>query len=378
MDLQEFPEDLDAVNAIRDLLLSDPSAVQECRLAWALLEGPVQGIRALEIASGLHQDQVLFLTSPEAGGLSSYSLVRTVERGTSWTSEGREKGSYALADTARLPVTESVRLPVTKNPLYNPPTPQGGEGPKDQTIYRDRYAHRFSERAVMDLANPALDLWRGRDKTELGSEGWRIGVILGFAPVELTAKEWADLCGGKDRAKRLALKLEAHSILAKTGKARATRYLLDWSVPLAIVQEDSENLMRRAKHLQNEHAEEQRRIQRPLSFEEIEVRRRGKNPAQYAAYLQDASSDDETLGEARERMRLLHHLAGATEADWRRWFELDEEPEPGIVPDTPEVLVEQVAESGKLGRPAQESLESAVVTPELLAEMRKRVIAGSR
>ncbi|WP_328683172.1 hypothetical protein [Streptomyces sp. NBC_00343] len=365
MDLQEFPEDLDVVNAIRDLLLSDPSAVQECRLAWALLDGPVQGIRALSIASGLHQEQVWEITSSHDGGLSPLGLVRTVERGTSWSSEGREKGSYALADTAR--------LPHTKKTLYkNPPTPQGGEGSKDQTIYRVRFA------SGIELLDPELDVWR-RSKDELGSEGWRVAVITGLAPVAMTMAEWAELLQvSTAQARKLAGKFEKHGVATRTKQGRSVSMSLDWTPLIHVVQEDRELLLTRAKHLQNEHAEEQRRIQRPLSFEEIEVRRRGKNPAQYAVYLQDAPSDDETPGEARERMRLLHHLAGATEADWRRWFELDEEPEPGIVPDTPEVLVEQVAESGKLGRPAQESLESAVVTPELLAEMRKRVIAGSR
>lgn len=55
-----------------------------------------------------------------------------------------------------------------------------------------------------------------------------------------------------------------------------------------------------------------------------------------------------------------------------------QEAEAGPVPSISKVLVVQVAEADKPRRPAQESLEVAVVTPDLLAEMRKRVIAGSR
>lgn len=49
-----------------------------------------------------------------------------------------------------------------------------------------------------------------------------------------------------------------------------------------------------------------------------------------------------------------------------------QEAEAGPVPSTPEALVEMAPER----RPAQESLETAVVDPEVLAAMRKRIIAG--
>ncbi|MFF3558940.1 hypothetical protein ACFYXS_02710 [Streptomyces sp. NPDC002574] len=369
--LQEFPEGLPAILSV---LLDHPEATPECRIAFSLLSGPVRGIRALSIASGLHQEQVWEITAGYDGGLSPHGLVRTIERGTSWTSEGREKGSYALA--------ESVRLPHTKSTTYkNPPTPLGEEtlkGLKDLGTYRVRYAHRFSEQAVMDLANPALDLWRGRDKGELGGEGWRVGVLLGFSTVDLSAKEWAELAGGTDKAKRLAKKLEKHGVLARTGKARATRYALDWSIQLRMVEENAEDLMSRVKKLQNDHAKEQRRIQRPLTADELEVRRRAKSPAQYAAYLQDALDEAESPEHRKDLGKLLHVFAGATEADWRRWMELDEQPEPGIVPDT--VAGFATPPNGVANaRPAR---EAAVVQedPELLArvaEMRKRIVAWS-
>ena len=58
-----------------------------------------------------------------------------------------------------------------------------------------------------------------------------------------------------------------------------------------------------------------------------------------------------------------------------------QEAEAGPVPSTPKALVEK-AKEGTSGsplrrRPAQESLEAAVVSPEKLAEMRKRITAGS-
>ncbi|MFE0451623.1 hypothetical protein ACFW2D_10080 [Streptomyces sp. NPDC058914] len=316
-DHQEFPETFRRIDRIRALLVADPANTPECRLGWSVVPGNLRGIRGLEQASGLHHDQAWEMTSPLEGGLSPLGLVRTVERGKSWDSEGRLKGEYAFG--------ESVRVPDTKNTLSkNPPTPQGDQtlkGLEDLDGYRVRYAHRFSDRAVMALANPALDIWRGKDKTALGSEGWRVGIILGFDTVELSAKEWAALAGGTDRAKRLAKKLEAWNVLKRVGSARATRYVLDWTDWLDRANEEPEAMGCRKSDLEWRHAREQLRIQRPPSPEELEIRRRGKKPAQFAAYLQDALDEAESPEHRKDLEQLLHHLAGATEAEWRGWFD---------------------------------------------------------
>ncbi|MGA5272301.1 hypothetical protein ACPCKL_00600 [Streptomyces cellulosae] len=301
---------------ILDVLAEHPDSVQECRIAFALLRGPVKGIRALSIASGLHQEQVWEISSSADGGLSPYGLVKTVERGTSWSSEGREKGEYTLA--------ESPRLPHTNTSTYKTPIPLGDKtlkGLEDLEVHRVRFAGGFFDERVMALADPGLDLWR-RAKTELGSEGWRVGMILGFQTVTLTAKAWTALVGDEKKAARLAKKLVDHAVLTKAGKARATVYTLDWSVPLQVVETmGREDLRCRARALQKRHAEEQERIQRPASFEEIEVRRRSRNSAQYAAYLQSVLAEAESRGHRKDLEKLLHTFAGASEADWRRWFD---------------------------------------------------------
>nr|WTB31150.1 hypothetical protein OG781_18155 [Streptomyces sp. NBC_00830] len=349
-----MPERIQRIDWIRSLLVTAPANTPECRLGWSVIEDNLRGIRSLEQASGLHHDQVWEMTSPVDGGLSPLGLVRTLERGTSWTSEGRLKGEYAFG--------ESVRLPDTKNKVSkNPPSPLGEEtlkGLKDLDDYRVRYAHRFSDRPVMALANPALDIWRGKDKTALGSEGWRVGIVLGFVTVELSAKEWAALAGGADRAKRLAKKLEAWSVLKKSGAARATRYRLDWTHWLDKANEESEALGCRKSDLEWRHAKEQMRIQRPPSFEEIEIRRRGKNSAQFASYLQDFLDEAESPEHRRDLERLLHRFAAATEADWRRWFDAGR--------SLTEGEVRELAGLPKPEKPKQP-------TPEELADMVRRV-----
>jgi hypothetical protein len=359
--------DLDAVTPILEVLAEHPASVQECRIAFALLQGPVKGIRTLSIASGLHQEQVWEITSSVDGGLSPYGLVRTVERGTSWTSEGREKGEYALADTARLPHTTTS--------TYKSPYPQGEKslkGLKDLGTYRVRFASGIE----LKLLDPALDLWR-RSKTELGSEGWRVAVLTGVAPVEMSMAEWAELLQVTPaNARKLATKFEAHAVATRAKQGRTVRISLNWSTQLRMVEENAEDLMVRAKKLQNQHAREQERIQRPLSFEEIEVRRRARNSAQYAVYLQSALDEAQSPAHRKDLERLLHTFAGATEADWRRWMELDEEQDPGLVPDTPATLVQEAA----VTRPTQESLGaqrfmalSEQERQETLSAMRRRV-----
>ncbi|MES9519760.1 hypothetical protein [Streptomyces capoamus] len=115
----------------------------------------------------------------------------------------------------------------------------------------------------------------------------------------------------------------------------------------------------RAKKLQNQHAREQERIQRPLRFEEIEVRRRAKGAATYAAYLQDALDEAESPEHRKDLERLLHHFAGATEADWRRWFDVGRS-----------LTEEEVYELA--GPPKPE--KSRQPTPEELCAMVRRVI----
>ncbi|MET7847667.1 hypothetical protein ABZT48_05360 [Streptomyces avermitilis] len=311
-DLQEF---LDALTTILLVLRDHPEAVQECRIAFALLlHGTIKGIRALSIASGLHQEQVWEITSSEDGGLSPYGLVRTVERGTSWTSEGREKGSYTLADTDRVPHTNS-------SSSNNPPTPLGEEGLKSLKNL-GTYRVRFASGIELKLLDPALDLWR-RSKTELGSEGWRVAVLTGLAPVEMAMADWAELLQVTPaNARKLAVKFEAHAVATRTKQGRSVRISLCWSNMLKGIEEyEAENLLSRAKKLQNRHAREQERIQRPLSFEEIEVRRRSRKSATYASYLQDALDEAESPEHRKDLERLLHAFAGATEADWRRWMD---------------------------------------------------------
>jgi len=308
------------LDAIRVVLREHPDSVVECRIAFALLLDPDQrGMRALERSAGVGINSVLEILSPDPWGLSAHGLIQTIERGKSWDSDGREVAIYRLA--------ESVRERVTK-PLISK------KGPGDQETLGvskgvktdgDSFAHRFSMPEVMALLDPALDLWsrvrvlaNDERQKHLGPEAWRVAMLTGMATIEMSAKEWAELAGGVDKAKRLAKKFETFGwgILTKTGKARATRYTLDW---MMLLDDQSDPLLFRSREgdLLNQHAKEQRRITQPLTAEEIREAQGEKIAQQILAELDGSETPEHRLA--------VEHLAevykNATSVDWARWHE---------------------------------------------------------
>lgn len=329
----------DAVNSIRALLLADTANTPECRIAWPLMAGNIRGIRPLEVASGIGDKQVWEITSSMAGGLSPLGLVRTIERGTSWTSEGREKGEYALADTDR----ENV----TKGSLYkNPPTPLGEETLKG-LLKTESLRDVFPIGIVLQVLNPSLDLWR-RSKNELGSEGWRIAVITLLAPVTMTMAQWAELLQVTPaNARKLAAKFEAKDIATRTKEGRTVRITLDWSIQVQVMQSlPGDDLLGRARNLMNEHAQEQLRIQRPPSGEELEIRRRIRHTALWAKPYFDAALEEGVSPELKAELERIGHMyASAKESDWRRWMDagrpLSEAEVAELAPKVPEPTPEE-------------------------------------
>lgn len=304
--------DLDVIMAV---LRDHPDSVVECRIAFALILAPDQrGVRALERSAGVAFNSVLDTLSSESWGLSPHGLVQTIERGKSWDSEGREVSLYRLAELGRERVTKGL---ISKKALTSGQEPL--EKFQETKTDGDSLAHRFSRPELKALLDPSLDLW-AREGKHLGPEVWRVAMLTGMATVELSAKEWAELAGGSDRAKRLAKKLTAYGwgLLAKTGKARATRYVLDWSGLLDERHMDTlVDLRTREGKLMLQHAEEQRRITEPLTAEEI----RATKGEQMAKALLDELDGTETAEHRADVEKLAELFRGATVADWMRWTE---------------------------------------------------------
>ncbi|WP_413757180.1 hypothetical protein [Streptomyces sp. MMBL 11-3] len=378
VDLRESSEGL---AAILDTLAEHPDAIAECRLAWVLRHGPIPGLRALEYESGLGLRQIWGMTSSEEGGTTPLGLVETIERGRSWDADGREKGSYRLGVSGRLGYTKDV-IPKTLK-TYPPKTSWGvGELNNGGVAETPRYSAEGTQYEPRVLNKDAPLLWPGLDlwtREELGGEGWRMAVLT-FPAWEGSAREWAELAGGRDKAKRLTAKLEKRAVLTKTGKARATRYSLDWTLLAGIMEEHTADarlnpdreegdyyraphgfdLGGRASKVANRHSLEQTRINRPPSGEELEIRRRARNTCQWAKPYFDEALEAE--GEQKAALEKVGHvIAGAKGADWRRWFDAGRS-----------LTAEEVAElAPKVHEPTP---EEQAATRVRLAEMRARMI----
>lgn len=289
-----------------------PEALVECAMAFSIYRDPDQrGMRALERSANVAFHCVQETLAQDAWGLSPFGLIQTIERGRSWDSDGREVAIYRLAKSGREGVTKHLV----------PKKPQGLEGLKGLEAHKDgdTFAHRFSPEAWA-LLDPALDIW-SRRKDELGKEGWRVALLTGMETQEMSAKEWAELAGGTDRAKRLAKKLTTYGgfgILTRTGRARATRYTLDWS---ALLDERYDPMLLRTREMDllGQHAEEQRRITQPLSAEEI----RAKKGEEYARAILAELDGTETAEHRKDVERLAETYRAATVEDWCRWTERD-------------------------------------------------------
>ncbi|MDC2953358.1 hypothetical protein PO587_02690 [Streptomyces gilvifuscus] len=381
-DLQESPEGPDAVDVIRALLLVDPSSTPECRLAWVLRNGPIGKLRNLEYESGLGLYQVWEMTSPVEGGTTPLGLVETIERGKSWDSEGREKGSYRLGVSGRFEYTKEY---ISKYSQTYPSKKSWRV--KDLENHRVLETPRYSAEGTQydpevwnedaPLLWPGLDLWT---RDQLGGEGWRIAMLT-FPLWEGSAQEWTELAGGRDKAKRLTAKLQKQTVLTKTGKARATRYRLDWTLEAGIREEltagirlnpereegdhyrapQGMDLGSRAHRVIDRHSKEQLRIQRPLSGEELEIRRRARNTCQWGKRYFDAALEAESPEEHATLSRLGHMYAGASEADWRRWM------------DAGRPLSEDEVREAMGLPPLPPELEPKTVSPEELKAMLRKV-----
>jgi hypothetical protein len=314
---QDAPQSHVDLDDIRSVLWHHPDALVECAMAASIAFNPEQrGMRSLERSANTAFHCVLETLSTEAWGLSPHGLIQTIERGRSWDSEGREVAIYRLAP-------KSVRQGVTKH--LDLKDPQDLEGLKGLKAFKDgdTFAHRFSIPEVRALLDPALDIW-SRGKDQLGKEGWRVAMLTGLKTLEMSAKEWAELAGGADRAKRLAKKLlaygnGAYGILTKTGKARATRYTLDWSALMTEQVAEMFLLDQRTREgrLLVEHADEQRRIAQPMTAEEI----RAEKGEQHAQALLAELDGTETAEHREDIERLAESYRRATVEDWTRWME---------------------------------------------------------
>ncbi|MFE9865894.1 hypothetical protein ACFYPZ_24670 [Streptomyces sp. NPDC005506] len=408
--------------AIRSVGRSE--VLTELPLAFtAITRSYVSGTRGLARWSGLGDHAVRETVGPE-GGLSEFKFLWTMTRGTaSPTVEDRDSMEirYQSNTRTRHRSTSSKDFPsllgqggleglgallalggrkelvegnaVTSAPIGERAQQVLAKGLKTLSTL-DAGGSTTESGRILAMLDPGLDLWaeihgeKPRDVAmdPLGRRAWHLAVLCGLEDVTLSVADVEELTGLSKRGAQalLARMTAANSLLVqKVRQGRTIAYEILWA----------SNYRQNGGYWDNACGRDRIRKARAARDRVIqEVSARRGTGAGYIAYLHSTANPkrDEYLAanplpadadgvwvalvEAGDELALYGHLRA-------------QEAEAGPVPNTPGVLVgrpaekqvSQVAAPGKLTEPARESLEAAVVSQELLAEMRKRVVGmGSR
>ncbi|MFG2380589.1 hypothetical protein [Streptomyces avermitilis] len=390
--------------------------VMELGLAWTVETRPyVSATRGLARWFGT-TDKVVRETVGQNGSTSKYGFLWTKTRGVaSPTAEEREQMVIRYSSNART-LDRSTSLK-----YFSPSPGQEGVGPlgdlalkegkekgsKSNAVKSARISERAQEALVKGLEtlseldeistmgkgqtllmlDPGLDIWAEVQGDEhrvavppLGRRSWHLAVLTGLNDVTLSVLDIEGLLGLSKRGVQvlLARMEKANPVLVQ--KVRQGRTFL-YEIRFASVLRAGGDYWDDAYDRDNIR---KARAAKDRAVQEVSARR-GTGPG-YIAYL--LSTANPKRAEYLEANPLPADADPAWVALVQEGDELalyahlrQQEAEAGPVPSSPEFLptpvktqVAEVATPGK-PRPAQESSESAEVSPELLAEMRQRISA---
>ncbi|MET9510784.1 hypothetical protein ABZX62_20380 [Streptomyces flavidovirens] len=379
-------------------------ALMELALAWTITTRPyISGTRGLARWAGLTSRMVRETVGP-TGGHSDSKLLWTRTRGVSSpTAEEREQMEIRFHSNTRTQGRST-------SPKYfqAPEAPMGDlalkEGRKELLEGNAPLSARISDRAqevlvqgvktlsrltelnrtnelgqILTALDPGVDLWAEIDGEKprsvalepLGRRAWHLAVLCGLEDVVLSVADVEVLTGlSKRGAQALLTRMgKANALLVvKVRQGRSTAYEIRWASNYRMGGDWYEDVSLRDE-IRKARAARDREVQATSA-------RRG-TPAGYLAYRLSTASPK------RDEYLAANPLPEDADAGWAALVEAGDElemyahlraqeAEAGPVPRTPKALVEK----GPEWRPAQESLKAAVVDPEVLAAMRKRIISG--
>ncbi|MGW3305914.1 hypothetical protein ACWDG9_04915 [Streptomyces sp. NPDC001073] len=380
-----------------------PETLIEHLMSWQLVTRPfLSGTRGIARWTNLSDKTVRETAGPE-GGLSECEWIWTRTRGAS-SPTAEERDSMELRFHSNRGGHYRSTSP---KDLSTPSSLLGGlalkEGKEGSWWGNAVVTAAISERAKEALVNglktlsglntmsgmgqeartlraldPSLDVWsevQGPDAPEfaLGRQAWKLAVLTGLRDVTLSSTDIAELLGLAPKSVRDLLSRMTRALpclVQKTRQGRSFVYEIAWAQVFneAMGERYDDRVSRH--EVRNRRADQDREVQATSA-------RRG-TPAGYLAYrLSTASPKRDAYLEANP-------LPADADGVWRALVEAGDEmalyeylkaqeAEAGPVPSTPKALVEKTVER----RPAQESLETAVVSPEKLAQMRARISAGT-
>lgn len=414
-DLPSLPEPVNAAHLVEMAMRSvgNSGCVVELALAWTVTSRPyISGTRGLARWSGMG-DQAVRQAVAQDRQVSRHGLIWTRTRGTSSaTVEEREDMELRFQSNTR---TGHRSYPSNYPPLVDQEA-LGDlalmEGRKELLRGNAVTSARISERAqevlvngmktlsrltelgclrepgqILTMLDPGLDLWAEINGAKpqhvavepLGRRAWHLAVLSGLEDVTLSVSDIEGLLGLSKRGAQdlLARMTKANPLtVSKVREGRTFVYKINWASNFRWSGDFWDNAYDRA-NLRKARAARDKAVQETSA-------RRG-TPAGWIAFRLSTASPkrDEYLAE--------NPIPEDADGAWRALVEAGDElalyeylraqeAEAGPVPSTPAVLVESAREGtsrSPLQRwPAQDSPASAAVSPELLAEMRKRVVAG--
>ncbi|WP_424570813.1 hypothetical protein [Streptomyces sp. CH-036] len=376
-------------------------ALMELALAWTVTTRPyVSGTRGLARWAGMG-DQAVRHTVGAERELSEFKFLWTKTRGVSSpTAEERDSMEirYRSNTGGRHRSTPPNNLSSSLSPLEALALKEGKkellEGNAVTTAAISERARKVLGRGLETLStldtlngteqtanvlralDPSLDVWaevHGEGPGfALGRRAWHLALLCGLEDVVLSSQDIAELLSVAQKTVRdlLARMAKVNCLLVhKVRQGRSFVYEIRWA---SVVRPDGD-------YWDDRFTRHQIRDRRAVRDREVQATsaRRG-TPAGYLAYCLSTASPK------RDAYLEANPLPADADATWRALVEAGDEmalyeylkaqeAEVGAVPSTPKALVEKTVER----RPAQESLETAVVSQEKLAAMRKRIVADS-
>lgn len=192
--------DLDQIRVISHALFCGQVSIQEARVAVALLLHPeAEGIRQIEVASGLSVDTLLKVL-PQSGFSSDLLTCRT-------------RGLFTWEPRDRRPMAFEHRSFADHNPFISL---------QDMNALRSGGTYEGDEdggRNLTGVLDPSLDVWTNKDG-KLGDAGWALAMVTLLGSMTFTTGDLVRILRiGERQVRRVADRLGGWMTKSRVGRA---------------------------------------------------------------------------------------------------------------------------------------------------------------
>lgn len=228
--VDQGPDDVNPDHPVYNIaraLADGAASCAEARVALGLVLHSPQGLRQIELASGLSDDSVLKIL-PEAG--AGTTLLSCSNR-----------GRFAYDETERLSMSLHVRRyrPSVEHPrVLSSLTPSNDQETEsvERLVDEKPGGARPMSGMELKLLDPSLDLWNNPSEYHRGSErfgdaGWVLAMVTGFQATTFTLDELSRILRvGERQVRRIVDRLAASGYASRTKEGRRVLVTVDFSM----------------------------------------------------------------------------------------------------------------------------------------------------